>query len=88
MVLLALRCAGVADYTSFGAISCSDHFARQSLTIQQLESTDWMVVKAILCNDSGTLPQAQGTAASTACRSADCATENARHKTAESSAGR
>ena len=66
MVLLALRRAGIADYTSLarqlGAMSCSDHFARQRHTLQQLESTDWMV----LCIDSWTLPQAQGTAASTA----------------------
>ncbi len=70
MVLLALRRAGIADYTSLarqlGAMSCSDLFARQRQTLQQLESTDWMVLKATLCIDSWTLPQAQGTAASTA----------------------
>ncbi len=66
MVLLALCYAEIADYTSLGAMSCSDHFARQGLTLQQLENTDWMVLKATLCNDSWTLPQAQGTAASTA----------------------
>ncbi len=66
MVLLALRCAEIADYTSLGAMSCSDHFARQGVTVQRLESTARMVLKATLCNDSWTLPQAQGTAASTA----------------------
>jgi len=66
VVLLASRCAEIADYTSLGAMSCSDHFARQGLTLQQLESTDWMVLKATLCIESWTLPQAQGTAASTA----------------------